>query len=163
MALHECRPSCWCWCHSLGDGLVAVPDGLQEPFARLLVLGSAAQPVPLLLQRRHLHTQQRHLWAERGCETRGCSGKCTSVCGGESHMDQPAGRRKSCVSCVGLLVLVPPSMKCAACPAMLCHRCVTRMASVTCRKLCRAGPTCAFSVTTASGLKCFPSQFAHIL
>lgn len=72
-----------CWCHSLGDGLVAVPDGLQEPVARLLVLGSAAQPVPLLLQRRHLHTQQRHLWAQRGCESQGCSGKCiVSVCGG---------------------------------------------------------------------------------
>lgn len=94
-ALRNCRPpqpGSGCWCHSLGDGLVAVPDGLQEPLARLLVLGSAAQPVSLLLQRRHLHTQQRHLWAEGGRETQGCSGKrTTSVCVGKSHMGQPAG------------------------------------------------------------------------
>lgn len=91
MALRERRPAgSGRWWHSLGDGLVAVPDGLQEPFARLLVLGSAAQPVPLLLQRRHLHTQQRHLWAEGGCETQGCSGKRTPVWG-KSNTGQPAG------------------------------------------------------------------------
>lgn len=122
-----------CWCHSLGDGLVAVPDGLQEPLARLLVLGSAAQPVPLLLQRRHLHTQQRHLWAEGGGETQGCSGNCTaSVWGEKPHgptcwLRGPLLVEKAASAAWGLLVLVPPSMKWAGLPwdaglSKMCHQ-----------------------------------------
>jgi len=67
-----------CLYHLLGNGLVAVPDGLQEPFACLLVFSSTSQPVPLLLQRRHFHAQQRDLWAEGRRETQGCSDKFTT-------------------------------------------------------------------------------------